>query len=104
MNEVGINVVVLAGSIAAEPVEREMPSGDTAVELRLTVPEAGRMLLPLPVVVDGKVWERLDPRPVRGSVVLVHGRLQRRFYRSGAGARSVTEVVASGLKLLDVDS
>ena len=33
--------------------------------------------------------------------MLVHGQLVRRFYRSGAGARSLTEVVASGIKKLD---
>jgi hypothetical protein len=31
----------------------------------------------------------------------VHGQLVRRFYRSGAGARSMTEVVASGIKRLE---
>lgn len=98
-----MNVVVLAGSIVAEPVERELPSGDTLVELRLSVPEAGRRLLPLVVTVDGELWKRFDPQPVRGSVVLVHGRLQRRFYRSGAGARSVTEVVVAQLEVLDTD-
>ena len=35
-----------------------------------------------------------------GDHVLVHGQLVRRFYRSGAGARSLTEVVASGIKKL----
>jgi len=34
--------------------------------------------------------------------VLVYGQLVRRFYRSGAGARSLTEVVASGIKKLEV--
>jgi hypothetical protein len=33
--------------------------------------------------------------------VLVYGRLVRRFYRSGAGARSLTDVVASGPKRLE---
>jgi hypothetical protein len=33
----------------------------------------------------------------------VFGRLVRRFYRSGAGARSLTEVVANGLKRLEQD-
>jgi hypothetical protein len=31
----------------------------------------------------------------------VYARLIRRFYRSGAGARSLTEIVASGLKHLE---
>lgn len=30
-----------------------------------------------------------------------NGRLVRRFYRSGAGARSLTEVVASGIRRLE---
>ena len=46
---VTVNVVVLAGTVAADPVERRMPSGDEVTELRVSVPEAGRRLLPLPV-------------------------------------------------------
>ena len=44
---VTVNVVVLAGTVAAEPVERRMPSGDEVTEIRLSVPEAGKRLLPL---------------------------------------------------------
>ena len=36
---VTVNVVVLAGTVAAEPVERRMPSGDEVTELRLSVPK-----------------------------------------------------------------
>ena len=46
---VTVNVVVLAGTVSADPVERRMPSGDEVTELRLSVPEAGKRLLPLPV-------------------------------------------------------
>ena len=46
---VTVNVVVLAGTVAAEPVERRMPSGDEVTEIRLSVPEAGKRLLPLPI-------------------------------------------------------
>ena len=46
---VTVNVVVLAGTVAADPVTRRMPSGDEVTELRVSVPEAGRRLLPLPV-------------------------------------------------------
>jgi hypothetical protein len=46
---VTVNVVVLAGSVAADPVVRRMPSGDEVTELRLSVPEAGKRLLPLPI-------------------------------------------------------
>jgi single-strand DNA-binding protein len=96
------NVVVLAGTVAADPVKREMPSGDEVTELRLSVPEAGRRLLPLPVAAwHGTVGKRVLKGIAKGDRVLVHGQLVRRFYRSGAGARSLTEVVASGIKKLE---
>ena len=99
---VTVNVVVLAGTVAAEPVERQLPSGDEITELRLSVPEAGKRLLPLPVA----IWHRTVESNVlegigKGDDVLVYGQLTRRFYRSGAGARSLTEVVASGIKKLE---
>jgi single-strand DNA-binding protein len=102
MTMVSVNVVVLAGTVAADPVERQMPSGDEVTELRLAVPEQGRRQLPLPVA----AWHRdVGKRALRGlgkgDDVLVYGQLVRRFYRSGAGARSLTEVVAAGIKKLE---
>ncbi len=44
-------MVVLAGTVAAEPVERRMPSGDEVTELGSPFPEAGGRLLPLAVAV-----------------------------------------------------
>lgn len=98
---IGVNVVVLAGRVAADPVKRSLPSGVEITELRVSVPEAGRRLLPLPVA----VWHDSVPvATVEGLVkndhVLVHGQLARRFYRSGAGARSLTEVIATGVRKL----
>ncbi len=99
---VTVNVVVLAGTVAADPVQRRMPSGDEVTELRLSVPEAGRRLLPLPVAAwHATVGARTVDGIAKGDAVLVHGQLVRRFYRSGAGARSLTEVVATGIKKLE---
>jgi single-strand DNA-binding protein len=99
---VSVNVVVLAGTIAADPVERRMPSGEECTEIRLSVPEPARRLLPLPIVAwHAEVGKRRLRGLRQGDSVLVYGRLVRRFYRSGAGARSLTEVVASGLKRLE---
>jgi single-stranded DNA-binding protein len=93
---VTVNVVVLAGTVAADPVQR--------TELRLSVPEAGRRLLPLPVAAwHATVGARTVDGIAKGDAVLVHGHLVRRFYRSGAGARSLTEVVATGIKKLEVE-
>ena len=99
---VTVNVVVLAGTVSADPVERRMPSGDEVTELRLSVPEAGKRLLPLPVAAwHATVGKRALKGIAKGDDVLVHGTLVRRFYRSGAGARSLTEVVATGIKKLE---
>jgi single-stranded DNA-binding protein len=99
---VSVNVVVLAGTIAADPVERRMPCGEECTEIRLSVPESGRRLLPLPVLAWHTEVGKVRLRDLhRGDEVLVYGRLIRRFYRSGAGARSLTEVVANGLKHLE---
>jgi single-stranded DNA-binding protein len=99
---VTVNVVVLAGVVAADPVRRRLPSGDELTELRLSVPEAGRRLLPLPVAVWHTSVGKLALRGIgKGDGVLVHGQLVRRFYRSGVGARSLTEVVASGIRKLE---
>ena len=46
---VTVNVVVLAGTVAADPTEKALPSGDRVTEFRLSVPEAGKRSLPLPV-------------------------------------------------------
>ena len=99
---VTVNVVVLAGTVAAEPVERQLPSGDEITELRLSVPETGKRLLPLPVAIwHGAVESDALTQIGKGDDVLVYGQLNRRFYRSGAGARSLTEVVATGIKKLE---
>jgi single-stranded DNA-binding protein len=100
---VTVNVVVLAGTVAADPVTRRMPSGDEVTELRVSVPEAGRRLLPLPVAAwHATVGDRSLIGIGKGDPVLVHGQLIRRFYRSGADARSLTEVVATGIKKLEM--
>lgn len=96
------NVVVLAGTVAADPVQRRMPSGQLVMEIRVSVPEDGKRLLPLPVSVwEGEVpdasWDTVLALS-KGDQVLVSGKMQRRFYRSGAGARSLTEVVAQDIK------
>jgi len=100
-----VNVVVLAGTISAEPIQRRLPSGDEVTELRVSVPEAGRRLLPLPVAAwHATVGPGVLDGLAKGDQVLVHGQLVRRFYRSGAGARSLTEVVATGIKKLEAES
>ena len=99
---VTVNVVVLAGTVSADPVMRELPSGDEVTELKLSVPEAGKRFLPLPVAAWHKAVGKRALRDIaKGDAVLVHGQIVRRFYRNGGGARSVMEVVATGIKKLE---
>jgi len=99
---VAVNVVVLAGTVSADPVQRELPSGDEVTEIKLSVPEAGKRLLPLPVAAWHKtVGKRALGVIGKGDDVLVHGQLVRRFYRNGQSARTVMEVVATGIKKLE---
>lgn len=101
---VSVNVVVLAGTLAAEPVERVMPSGEKVTEMRISVPEEGKRSLPLPVAVwHSQVPKEMRESVVKGDQVLVSGTLSRRFYRSGAGARSLTEVIATSVKKLEAE-
>jgi single-strand DNA-binding protein len=99
---VTVNVVVLAGRLSEAPENKEMPSGDSVTRFRLSVPEAGRRSLPLPV----SAWERAArkgcERLAKGDAVLVRGHLVRRFFRDGGGGRSVTEVVATEVKKLEM--
>ena len=100
---VTVNVVVLAGRLTDVPEVKSMPSGDEVTRFRLHVPEAGKRVLPLPI----SAWERLARRGcerlAKGDAVLVRGHLVRRFFRDGAGGRSVTEVVATEVRKLDTE-
>lgn len=99
---VPVNVVVVAGRVAAEPVERSLPSGQKLTEFRVAVDSEGRRELPLPVVIWHGQGEMTSPPELeRDDPVLICGRLVRRFYRSGAGARSLTEVVAKSVRKLE---
>ncbi len=98
---VTVNVVVLAGTVSVAPIEKEMPSGDKMIEFRLSVPEAGKRLLPLPVVVWDRALVRTALKDVaKGDEVLVHGQLSRRYVGNGSAGRALMEVVATGMKKL----
>jgi len=93
-----LNLVVLIGTVAADPVERNLPDGDSAMEYRIQAANEGKRTLPLPATASRKALGReyAAAKKVRkGDTVALDGRLERRFYRSGAGARSLTEVVVA---------
>ena len=85
---VAVNVVILAGRLSDAPEVKEMPSGDFVARFRLSVPEPGKRVLPLPVSAWDKMARKGCDRLAKGDEVLVRGHLIRRFFRDGGGGRS----------------
>lgn len=88
-----LNTSLVLGTLAGEPEERLLPSGTRAVSFSLTVRSTVAKTTSVPMV-----W--FDP-PKRfsqlkvGQRVLARGSVVRRFYRSGSGLGSATEVVVA---------
>jgi len=104
-----VNEVIVGGRVSGAPEQRELPSGDTVVQLRLVVPRpvsrpgAGRGGATVDTI-DVACWTKaLQRKAVRlkpGDLVTVRGALRRRFWRSPAGPASRYEVEASALERL----
>ncbi|MFT4188992.1 MAG: single-stranded DNA-binding protein [Aeromicrobium sp.] len=100
MDENTINEVRLRGRLSAEPVVRELPSGDELVTFRLVVQRslaARRRSRRITVdTFDIHVWTAAMRRRAktlrRGDTVLVEGELRRRFVRDSGGVRSFVGV------------
>ena len=93
------NEVYLTGRVAAAPDERELPSGDSVVTVRLIVDREGTTATRSSQrvdTIDCVAWTARLQRTVRrweaGDEVEVSGALRRRFYRSADGPRSRFEV------------
>lgn len=92
-----VNEVHLVGRLAATPEEKEMPSGDTLMSFRVVTDRAPDPKRSTKVdALECVAWSGRAKRSVRswqaGDVVEVDGELRRRFFRTGAGAVSRTEV------------
>jgi single-strand DNA-binding protein len=89
------NLVLLRGALSSVPVERELPSGSTVVQLEVTTRDADGVARSVPVIVhdpsakdDYASWDA-------GTEVVVVGSVARRFFRGGGATASRTEVVAA---------
>ncbi len=95
-----LNVVALRGRVLRDPVERELPSGDLIVKVRLGVgrdPTARhRSTKQTSDWVDCIAWTSRLRRTTGcwapGDQVLVEGALRRRFYRAGPTTATSLEV------------
>ena len=93
-----VNAVCLLGRLAADPEQRDLPSGDLLLTFRVVVDRPGTPGGQRRQVdtIDCAAWSGRVQRTVRswraGDVVSVEGHLRRRFRRSEAGATSRVEV------------
>lgn len=91
-----VNSVELCGRVNSSPSERELPSGDIVLELRLVVPRIDRSGVD---TLDLAFWKAGLRRRARnlvvGDVIKVNGALRRRFWQGSTGvtSRSQVEVV-----------
>lgn len=101
-----VNEVRLVGRVSGAPEERELPSGDVVWTFRLAVARTGDNGRSKQTVdaLDCAVWAARPRRTVSswqvGDVVEVTGAVRRRFFRTGAGAASRTEVEVRTAKVI----
>lgn len=96
-----VNEVRLVGRVSQDPECRELPSGDALWTFRLVVARPPSRVGVSVDTLDCAAWSARARRSVAswraGDVVEVSGSVRRRFFRSGGGAVSRTEVeVARG--------
>ena len=87
-----MNMVALVGRLARPAENRVLPSGDRMVAYEITVERPGARAEGVSVV-----WFAAPARAGDhdvGEVVVVVGRVRRRFYQAAGATRSRTEVVA----------
>lgn len=98
-----VNSVTLVGRVSATPDQRDLPSGDRLVTLRVVVDRApgrgsGKRVVD---VIDVACWTKRTQRTACSlgpdDPVRVEGALRRRFFSTGAGRASRYEVEASRL-------
>ncbi|WP_248581521.1 single-stranded DNA-binding protein [Nocardioides sp. InS609-2] len=100
-----MNEVALHGRLAAEPEERELPSGDVIWTFRVIVerPPGGRSRQRVDSL-ECVAWLSRVRRSVAtwrvGDQVAVEGALRRRFFRSGAATASRVEVEVTSARII----
>jgi len=100
-----LNLVVIAGRIAAEPDIQTFDSGATLMRILVTVAtaEPRRRIDVIPVVQWNPDIDTIPNEPVRGRRVWVVGVLQRRFWSAEDGRLSRVEIVAHEVAVRDED-
>lgn len=85
------NLSLVIGEVTTEPVARELSNGDIVTSLDIATRSShGRITVPVFIEGDGEGLEV-------GQRVLVCGVTRRRFFRSGGGVTSRTELLADAI-------
>ena len=88
-----MNIVILSGHLSSPPRRTELPSGTVRWNLEVSCPDPTGRLVGVPVSWEGHVSDTW----ATGTPVVVAGTVRRRFFRTGAGTQSRTEVVAASV-------
>ncbi len=84
----GVNLVILIGEVTSPPVQRTLQTGEVVSSFDIaTHVQEGRISVPIACVGESETTHV-------GDSVCVVGIVRRRFFRSGAGVTSRTEVLA----------
>ncbi len=104
-----VNEVRLVGRLGADPVERELPSGDTLWTFRINVARpagavtgsrSGQRVDSLDCAVWSGRAKRSVPTWTKGDLVEVTGAIRKRFFQAGGVTASRVEVEVSGARLI----
>lgn len=94
------NLVVLEGSLAADPEHRTFESGTSLLRCLVTVrSHAPRRVDVIPVIVWEPDADVLDAICEKGQDVWLAGSVQRRFWADADGRESKVEVIARAIGL-----
>ena len=108
--EVAANDVRLVGRLSSEPIVVELPSGDSLVTFRISVPRGspsgagagtgGQRVDSVPCTAWSPRLRRSIVTWRTGDVVEVTGAVRCRFYQAGGATRSRVEVEASAARIM----
>ena len=87
-----LNLTVLCGLVIRAPEPRTLPSGSVVVGYDVRIAPSDGPTETVPVVWNDPPSRRSEPGA--GELVVVVGRVRRRFFRAGGTTQSRTEVVA----------
>ena len=100
-----LNLVVLAGRLAAPPELRAFAGGSRLLRYLVTIrrDDPRRRVDVIPVTLWDPNDDEITRLPGKGDRVWVAGSVQRRFWESPEGRRSRLEVVADQVQVRDPD-